>query len=646
MVFDTSGNLYVSSEDDNRVRKITPAGIISTFAGTGYYGLAGDYGPATNAKMKSPRGLLVDAAGNVVIADGISYRIRKVNSAGIILPYAGAGTGGYGGDHGPAAAASLYWPNGMTWDPAGNLVFADAGNCVVRKIDAAGIITTIVGGYAAGTGAYTGDGGAALSARLDHPYDVDYDAAGNLYIADANNHVIRKVTPAGVISTVAGTGMGHGTTTGLFSGDGLPAVTASLNWPTGVRVDGIGNIFIADHGNNRIRKVNTSGIMSTYAGNGVWGYGTGDGGPATAAVITEANSLVIDKDGNLYVTDFSNGAIRKIWAVLHLSSSAGGDTVCSGNMITFHAEVSSAGFHIGYQWKRNGINTGVDSSNYSTGTLSTGDVITCNLYNTVSGDTIVSSDTMNMFVYSTPSAGTITGSTTLCAGATIALSDAAGGGVWSSSSASAGVTGAGVVSGVSAGSSVISYTVADAHCPATATLAITVNPLPVAGTITGGTDTVCFGRTVNFTDISPGGVWSLFDGILATVSGGTVTALAAGEGADTVYYTVTNGCGTARASHRIAIMNCAEGVGDIYNTENNFSVYPNPGSGRFNVMLRSANDGPVQIVVTNVLGTLQGVYSTTTNKTAEIKLDVPAGVYFLSATTGSNRYNAVVSVVR
>ena len=217
--------------------------------------------------------MAVDASGNLYIADTGNNRIRKVSATGIITTVAGNGSAGYSGDGGPATSAQLDGPEGVAVDGSGNLYIADTCNNRIRKVSATGIITTVAGNGSAG---YSGDGGPATSAQLSLPAGVAVDGSGNLYIADSGNNRIRKVSATGIITTVAGNGSPG------YSGDGGPATSAQLNQPAGVAVDASGNLYIADSSNNRIRKVSATGIITTVAGNGFDGY-SGDGGPATSA---------------------------------------------------------------------------------------------------------------------------------------------------------------------------------------------------------------------------------------------------------------------------------------------------------------------------------------------------------------------------
>ncbi len=316
---DGAGNLYIVDTVNNRIRKVDAAGVISTVAGGGP-GSLGDGGPATAAQLNSPEDVALDGAGNLYIADRDNRRIRKVDAAGVISTVAGDGTFGFGGDGGPAVEAQLARPTGVALDGAGNLYIADLGNRRIRKVDAAGAISTVAGD---GTYGFGGDGGAATAAQLISPIDVAVDGTGNLYIADLGNRRIRKVDAAGAISTVAGDG------TPGFGGDGGPATAAQLSGPYGVALDGAGNLYIADRNNHRIRKVDAAGVISTVAGDGTYGFG-GDGGPAVAAQLDTPYGVAVDGAGNLYIADRLNHRIRKVDSAGAISTVAGGGPIGDG----------------------------------------------------------------------------------------------------------------------------------------------------------------------------------------------------------------------------------------------------------------------------------------------------------------------------
>lgn len=303
---DAAGNLYISDYNNSRVRKVSPTGTITTVAGNGTAGYTGDDGPATSAEIHGPLGLAVDAAGNLYIADSVNSVIRKVNPSGIITTVAGNGTPpGFSGDGGAATSAELNQPYDVTADAAGDLYIADTYNYRVRRVDATtGVITTVAGN---GTQGNTGDGGQATAAELGGPIGLAMDSAGNLYIADHVSSVVRKVTAAGIISTVAGTG------TAGYNGDDVPATSAELNQPSGIVLDSAGDLYIADTFNNRIRMVGASGIITTIAGNGTANY-SGDGGLATGAELNPPSGIALDNPGNLYLTDSIANVVRRVSA--------------------------------------------------------------------------------------------------------------------------------------------------------------------------------------------------------------------------------------------------------------------------------------------------------------------------------------------
>ena len=302
VAIDSSGNIYIATYADNRIRKVDSKGNISTFAGNSGYGFAGDGGAALSAQLAAPRGICVDSAGNLYLADRWNNRIRKIAGT-TISTIAGNGQGNFGGDGGAASSAQLSYPDGVAVDSAGNIYVSDLLNNRVRMVTPTGTISTFAGNGVPGFG---GDGGAAAGAQLNQPAGLAVDSSGNLYIADSNNAVVRKVTPQGVISTIAGTGGTEG-----YSGDGGAATKATLMAPLGVAVDTAGNLYIADY-YGWIREVNAStGVITTLAGNGSNGY-SGDGGPATAAQFYNPVAVAVDGSGNVYVADSGNGVVRMI----------------------------------------------------------------------------------------------------------------------------------------------------------------------------------------------------------------------------------------------------------------------------------------------------------------------------------------------
>jgi sugar lactone lactonase YvrE len=298
---DSAGNLYVADFYNQTIRKIDAAGTITTIGGNRTIGYSGDGGPATAAQLNGPWGIAVDNDGNVFVADKHNHAIRKINADGIITTVAGNGTAGYSGDGGPATAARLNHPLGLCLDVAGNLYIADNSNTVVRKISPSGIISTFAGNNHAGS---SGDGRAATAASLRNVRAVAADGKGNIYISDTWNSIIRKVDTRGIITTYAGFRVPG------YRGDGGPATLSCLHYPVGITFDADDNLYIADNFNHAIRKVSAEGKMSTVAGTGTKGY-SGDGGPATAAQTSHPTSLVIS-NGHLYFTEFTNNLIRTL----------------------------------------------------------------------------------------------------------------------------------------------------------------------------------------------------------------------------------------------------------------------------------------------------------------------------------------------
>ncbi len=299
---DIFGNAYIADRTNQRIWKVDSSGNISTVAGNGSAGYSGDGGAATSAQLWNPTGVSVDGSGNLYIADESNQRIRKVDSTGNISTFAGNGSAGYSGDGSAATSALLNRPSGVSVDGSGNLYIADTYNHRIRKVDSMGNISTVAGTGAVG---YSGDGGAATSALLGYPSGVSVDGSGNLYIADTNNSAIRMVDSTGNISTVVGNGSAG------YSGDGGAATSALLRYPSGVSVDGSGNLYIADTSNQRIRKVDSTGNISTVAGSGAFGDSDG-GGVATAASFVYPSDVFVDVSGNIYIADRGNNRILKV----------------------------------------------------------------------------------------------------------------------------------------------------------------------------------------------------------------------------------------------------------------------------------------------------------------------------------------------
>ncbi|MFI9311381.1 NHL domain-containing protein [Streptomyces triculaminicus] len=296
------------------------ASPISTVAGTGVAGFKGDNEPAVTAQLNRPYGIVVDSTGTLYFSDFYNHRVRKITTDGKVSTVAGTGVAGFSGDNGPAVSAQLNYPRAVEVDSAGAVYVTDTNNHRVRKITPDGKISTVAG---TGTAGFSGDGGPATAARLHTPLGVAVTSTGDLHITDHGNHRIRKITADGKISTVVGTGSAG------FAGDGGPALSAQLNGPHGVAVNGAGDLYIADYSNQRVRKITADGKISTVAGTGTAGF-SGDDGPAASARLNGPVGVVVDSTGTLYISDYSNHRVRKVTADGKISTVAGTGTAGFG----------------------------------------------------------------------------------------------------------------------------------------------------------------------------------------------------------------------------------------------------------------------------------------------------------------------------
>jgi sugar lactone lactonase YvrE len=289
---DSSGNVYVADKFNNKIRKITPAGVVTTFAGSG--ALGSDDGAGTAATFFYPYGVAVDLSRNVYVADTYNYKIRAITAAGAVSTL--AGTGASGDADGPGTAATFGWAVGVAADSSGNVYVADSDSNKIRKITAGGVVSTLAGSGAGGSADGPGD-----VATFSEPSGVAVDSSGNVFVADTDSHKIRKITPGGVVTTFAGSGAPG-------SADGTGAA-ATFAYPFGVAVDSSKNVYVADSGNNKIRKITPAGVVSTLAGSGAYGSADGTG---TAATFYTPTGVAVDSSGHVYVADSGNNKIRKI----------------------------------------------------------------------------------------------------------------------------------------------------------------------------------------------------------------------------------------------------------------------------------------------------------------------------------------------
>lgn len=566
---DNIGNVYIADNANNRIRKIDTFGIIRTIAGIGLPGFTGDYGPATAASMRGPRGIAVDKAGNVYFSDYNNSRIRKISTSGIITTIAGNGLGGYAGDGGPAISSTINGAWGVAVDTGGNIFIADQLNCRVRKINTAGVITTI-----AGTGICFGggDGGPAVSALVQYPYGVACDTFGNIYIADNGNNRVRKIDAAGIITTVAG-----GPTYG-FTGDGGPSTAAKLYYPEAIACDLTGNVYISDLNNNRIRMINTAGIINTIAGTDSMGY-FGDGGSPLFAWLNRSTGIAVGRTGKIYISDNDNNRVRIIHVPTHAPYFVMGNHQTIVRCPTEEISLDSA--------------------------LTIFDVDT--------------SQAESWSLVLTPSHGT----------ATVTYSATSTGAVIMPFALKYRPT-----PGFS-GNDTFKVRIFDGFFSDTATFYITILPSPDAGVMY-GIDSLCPGDTATFTDTTSGGVWSTGSASIATVtSTGFVTAVL--PGVTQVIYTVTNACGSASAVHAIKVrtIGCPSSTGSVTARENgSLRISPNPGNGKFKIMLSTAEAEEVQYSITDMMGHKVMRFTAPTNSEHELLMEqLSDGIYFVTASS-------------
>lgn len=414
---DASGNVYIADFFGQKVRKINAVtGVITTIAGTGTAGFSGDGGLATSAKLANPISVCMDALGNLYISDGANNRIRKVNTSGIISTFAGTGVAGFSGDGSSATTAQINGAMGLFYSSNGYILFADRYNHRIRKILlSTGVISTVAG---IGTAGSSGDFGSPLSAQLNNPIGVCEDQSGYLYIADSGNNKIRNTDLLNRILTFSGTGATTST------GDGGSANLATFSGPNSISIDANENIYLIDNTNNTVRKIDkVTSLITRYAGNGTAGY-SGDGGLATNAQLWQPFGVFSDKVSNIYVSEIGNDVVRKVNGPSSTASFTSTAIVCIGSTISFTNTSINA---ISYSW------------NFGDGGTST-NINPSHIYNLTGTYTVQliaqnpnGNDTIEKYIEVYPLTPTITanGSTNLCQGKNLILnSNFSSGNAW------------------------------------------------------------------------------------------------------------------------------------------------------------------------------------------------------------------------
>ncbi|MBX3163108.1 MAG: T9SS type A sorting domain-containing protein [Bacteroidetes bacterium] len=554
------------------------AQFINTLAGTGISGYGGDGGLAITAKFHQPYKICTDMVGNVYVADCLNHRVRKIDVNGIITTIAGTGTGGFSGDGGLAISAELNYPSGVCIDATGNIYIADGYNNRIRKIDPNGIINTIAGSGAIGygNGSFSGDGGQATSATFNLPVNMVVDAIGNMFIADAENYRVRKVDINGIISTVAGNG------TAGYSGDGGQATSASLTYPIDITTDASGNILIADIDSYRVRKVNTIGVITTIAGTGSSNY-SGDGGLATLAEIGEPIDVDVDATGNIYITDVANCCIRKIDANGVITTIAGTGTpghTGDGGLATA-AEILFPG---GMDYK-NGVFYITELFGHSIR------MICSNMENTSTSNTVCVGNSATL---------TASGANTY---------------MWSTLE-----TGASIVVSPSVNTNYYVQGRDNEGCVYNSRINVIVKPQPTIS-VSGNTN-ICIYDTLTLT---ASGVdtytWSTLEtGMSITVSPTVSTVY-------DVYGTNNFGCQT-NSQIFVSVSPCT-GVDELENGNDELRIYPNPANEILNVELEMKNEKQIEIFVYDVLGNTVIYYSEfNIHHSIEVR-GLKSGMYFV-----------------
>jgi len=606
-VLDAAGNIYLTT--GNKVRRVDAiTGIVTTIAGIIAGGYSGDGGAATAAFLKDPSGICMDNAGNIYISDQSNNRIRKITAAtGIINTIAGTGVSGDSGDGGLATSALLDGPSAICMNSLGDLYFSDVSGSRIRKITAAtGIITTIagVGGSAYGFG----NGGLAVDASVGLVHGICVDDSDNIYIDD-DSCACRKITvTTGIINLVAGDTVIEG-----YNGDGVNALSAWFNYPTGLCIDGAHNIYVADKENNRIRK----SILLTHKP--IFAQGTGQSTRACPGIELPLN----DK---LSVADL-DAAETETWTVLNAPVHG---TLTGFPATAISGSVAALASPSGVYYLVASTYLGADSFRIK---VSDG----------------VLNDTVMIYVTAqNPDSVSILGAADICEDDGLDLASSDPGGVWTESNSTMFLSTGGVFIGTLPGTDTITYTVNEG-CIVSAAVVINVNPRPYPGAIAGG-DSVCVGSMLILTDDSTGGVWSTIDTTFATINTttGAVTGVAVGF-ADMVY-TLTIGTCSNEVDEEVYIADCSTEAVNNVPVASSINIYPNPVSSLLNIDWKELQDKKANITLTDITGTeIIKTILVNNNTSGSMQLDLSGiadGMYILSVNSTTMHYTDKIVVSR
>jgi len=610
MALDDTGNVYIADNFNNVIRKVNTGSIITTLTGTPTAGFSGDGMDFSFGMYDRPNYIALDANNNIYISDPNNQRIRMINaSTGILSTVAGDGNAGYSGDGGPATAAEINYPASIALDAAGNLYIADQNNNVIRKVDGAGIITTIAG---TGNTGYTGEGGPATAADLGFPYGLAFDNSGNLHVSLYYEAKVLKIDAAtGNITTVAGSTFG-------YSGDGGPATAAEMSGPWGIAFDYLNNLYIADFENERVRKVSAAGIMTTIAGTGSAGF-SGDGGPSTAAKLRGPTDVRVGPDGSVYIAEYNNHVVRRIaGTATNLPVFTGGAsqtmTLCMNDPATpINTELAvndaDAGQTLTWSVWQAPLH-GTLAAAYTT--TATGSAVTPTglTYMPTAGYTGTDSFKVRVFDGTGYDSTTVVVTINNCSNAVPVFT----GGATQS-----------LVMCKDDPATSINTKLAVTDADAGQTLSWTPIAVPAHGTL-----------VVTYSAPSTGGT--------VTPTGLSYTPTSGYSGTDMFKVRVSDGTDADTTTINVTIDPCIVAVGSVHATAPVLSVFPNPSTGTFTLNLESATSEQADITIVNVVGEQVKQLSTVTNHKTDILLNVPAGVYMLTATTPHGKWSARIAV--